>query len=344
MPRRDDDDRPQVDETDGAGEPRPDPDEGVQAALDALLGALQDRAADLAPSSEPDDAEERQFALAFQPPPGMGPQRPRPRATHEAEEDAAQLHARILAIERAAGRVARTRERLERATLSASPRPAATRQDPDDPVRWSGARVILAVAPVDTGWRNREVLVTPHAQGLAAVFTAVRDVGLLGPAPHRYAFYEGLIQTLRAALAANADAGLLELQRLVVDAAEAKVHELRREARRLQQRLLRAGVQWPPGEPHDRPDRPWPRPRATYLWLCAEGWRRFGPFEWLAHDDERRAFVDQHGQVVARWDEAERQWVTLTPEGLPGPGGHTPMITLGGEHPNPNCGAPPYRR
>ena len=39
-----------------------------------------------------------------------------------------------------------------------------------------------------------------------------------------------------------------------------------------------------------------------YLWLNAEGWVRFGPFEFLRFADEPRVIQDQSYGFVATWD------------------------------------------
>ena len=38
----------------------------------------------------------------------------------------------------------------------------------------------------------------------------------------------------------------------------------------------------------------------VYLWLCCEGWMRFGPFEWLRFDDTERAIIGPDGETVAK--------------------------------------------
>lgn len=43
-----------------------------------------------------------------------------------------------------------------------------------------------------------------------------------------------------------------------------------------------------------------PAGSGLYLWLCSEGWAKFGPFEWLSFDDERRSITDERGKRVAR--------------------------------------------
>ena len=48
--------------------------------------------------------------------------------------------------------------------------------------------------------------------------------------------------------------------------------------------------------------KPIPKIKQTYLWLCAEGWMRFGPFEWLWMNDAPKSIIDEEGVCVARHD------------------------------------------
>ena len=50
----------------------------------------------------------------------------------------------------------------------------------------------------------------------------------------------------------------------------------------------------------------------VYLWLNCEGWVKFGPFQSLALDAERRVIADEAGQPIATWD--EDAWVTHDPK------------------------------
>lgn len=77
----------------------------------------------------------------------------------------------------------------------------------------------------------------------------------------------------------------------------------------------------------------------VYLWLCCEGWARFGPFPWLRFDDERRAILDDQGQAIAV--RSGDGW--HTPGSHPGYHWYDPTVTASPTHPHPNSGSPPAR-
>lgn len=77
-------------------------------------------------------------------------------------------------------------------------------------------------------------------------------------------------------------------------------------------------------------------PVPVYLWLCCEGWMRFGPFEWLYFDDESAAFFGPNGEVVA-WREGPR-WRVTDPRGV-GMAFDAITLTTARKHPFHNCGA-----
>lgn len=77
---------------------------------------------------------------------------------------------------------------------------------------------------------------------------------------------------------------------------------------------------------------------SVYLWLCCEGWVKFGPFEWLRFDDERQAILGPDGEEVAkklggRWEVPGEKWQ--------GGGFSDPTITSSPIHPHRDCGAHP---
>lgn len=51
-----------------------------------------------------------------------------------------------------------------------------------------------------------------------------------------------------------------------------------------------------------------PTRASVYLWLCCEGWMKFGPFEWLRFDDERHAILGQDGEEVGQWRVPGEKW------------------------------------
>jgi len=76
-----------------------------------------------------------------------------------------------------------------------------------------------------------------------------------------------------------------------------------------------------------------PDPDPVYLWLCCEGWMRFGPFKWLRFDDSLGVIADSKGNVAAMKN--GEFW--SVPEG-PGKGMRfsNPTITTTREHPQKN--------
>ena len=79
----------------------------------------------------------------------------------------------------------------------------------------------------------------------------------------------------------------------------------------------------------------------VYLWLCCEGWMRFGPFEWLRFEDTESAIIGPAGEVVAK--KLDGYWRV--------PGGKSagmpfsnPTITAGPDHPHRNSGTHPKRK
>jgi len=76
-----------------------------------------------------------------------------------------------------------------------------------------------------------------------------------------------------------------------------------------------------------------PDPDPVYLWLCCEGWMRFGPFKWLRFDDSLGVIADSKGNVAAKKN--GEFW--SVPEG-PGKGMRfsNPTITTTREHPQKN--------
>ena len=44
-----------------------------------------------------------------------------------------------------------------------------------------------------------------------------------------------------------------------------------------------------------------------YLWLCCEGWCKFGPYEWLRFDEDG-SIIDQDGNVIAKKDQNRPVW------------------------------------
>jgi len=82
-----------------------------------------------------------------------------------------------------------------------------------------------------------------------------------------------------------------------------------------------------------------PKP-TIYLWLCCEGWMKFGPFEWLRFDDERQAILGPDGEEVAK--KSDGCW--RMPDGRgKGMQFSNPTITSSPTHPHRDCGAHPGR-
>ena len=80
------------------------------------------------------------------------------------------------------------------------------------------------------------------------------------------------------------------------------------------------------------------RPSLVYLWLCCEGWKRFGPFEWVVFDDKQDAYLaGPRGEVICQRDgdswrtpESSRHWTT-------------PLVTSQRKHPHPKNGGVLFR-
>jgi hypothetical protein len=83
--------------------------------------------------------------------------------------------------------------------------------------------------------------------------------------------------------------------------------------------------------------RPPPAP-SVYLWLCCEGWMRFGPFVWLRFDDKENAIIDPDGEVVAR--KTGEYWRVTGGRGE-GMAFSDPTLTTTREHPHKNSGSHP---
>ncbi len=81
--------------------------------------------------------------------------------------------------------------------------------------------------------------------------------------------------------------------------------------------------------------------RSVYLWLCCEGWMRFGPFEWLRFDDTANAIIGPAGEVVAR--KTGEYWHITDGRGKGMPFSN-PTITTTREHPHANSGSHPKGR
>jgi len=93
-----------------------------------------------------------------------------------------------------------------------------------------------------------------------------------------------------------------------------------------------------PDQPSSKPDpnhyMPTSLPEGSptiYLWLCCEGWVRFGPFGWLRFQDDPRSIVDQAGRVLAHWE--GHCWRTSDPQ-YSDFQWHNPTITSKPRHPH----------
>ena len=84
-----------------------------------------------------------------------------------------------------------------------------------------------------------------------------------------------------------------------------------------------------------RPNKP-PIP-TLYLWLCNEGWMRFGPFQWIGLTQENRVYADEQGQPIIYCSPYDNSWrpADCTDENFRG---HSPMITSSRKHPAPMQG------
>lgn len=78
--------------------------------------------------------------------------------------------------------------------------------------------------------------------------------------------------------------------------------------------------------------------RCIYLWLCCEGWMRFGPFEWLRFDDTANAIIGPDGEVVAK--NVGEYWNVTGGRGEGMSFSH-PTITTTREHPHKNSRSHP---
>ena len=83
--------------------------------------------------------------------------------------------------------------------------------------------------------------------------------------------------------------------------------------------------------------RPPPKP-SVYLWLCCEGWMKFGPFEWLRFDDESHSILGPEGEEIAK--KLEGQW-RVPGEKWQGLGFSDPTITTTPVHPHKASGSHP---
>ena len=80
---------------------------------------------------------------------------------------------------------------------------------------------------------------------------------------------------------------------------------------------------------------------SVYLWLCCEGWMKFGPFEWLRFDDERQAILGPDGEAVAK--KSGGQW-RVPGEEWQGWGFSNPTITTRPAHPHKDSGSHPFSK
>ena len=80
---------------------------------------------------------------------------------------------------------------------------------------------------------------------------------------------------------------------------------------------------------------------SVYLWLCCEGWMKFGPFDWLRFDDERQAVLGPDDEEVAK--KSGGQW-RVPGEKWQGWGFSDPTITTTPVHPHKNSGSHPGSR
>jgi hypothetical protein len=87
-------------------------------------------------------------------------------------------------------------------------------------------------------------------------------------------------------------------------------------------------------------DEPKPSRPSVYLWLCCEGWMKFGPFEWLRCDDGLQAILGPNGEVVAKKIGGYWQVPSGRGEGMQF---SDPTITTTSIHPHMNSGSHPGR-
>ena len=77
-----------------------------------------------------------------------------------------------------------------------------------------------------------------------------------------------------------------------------------------------------------------PQNPSVYLWLCCEGWMKFGPFEWLRFDDVTSTISESTGKVVA-WREGGH-WLVPSGSGVGMAFDVNYMITSSSRHPDPS--------
>lgn len=79
---------------------------------------------------------------------------------------------------------------------------------------------------------------------------------------------------------------------------------------------------------------------SVFLWLCCEGWMKFGPFEWLRFDDELQVILGPDGAEVAKKTDGFWRVSNGRGEGMPF---SNPMITSSPIHPHRDSGSYPAR-
>jgi hypothetical protein len=81
-----------------------------------------------------------------------------------------------------------------------------------------------------------------------------------------------------------------------------------------------------------------PKYPGVCLWLCCEGWMKFGPFEWLRFDDELQAILGPDGEESAKKTDAYWRVSDGRSKGMEF---SNPTITNSPIHPHRNCGYHP---
>jgi hypothetical protein len=81
-----------------------------------------------------------------------------------------------------------------------------------------------------------------------------------------------------------------------------------------------------------------PQKPSVYLWLCCEGWMKFGPFEWLRFDDESQRILGPEGEEVAKKSGDYWRVPSGRSEGMQF---SNPTITTTPFHPHKDCGSHP---
>ena len=77
-----------------------------------------------------------------------------------------------------------------------------------------------------------------------------------------------------------------------------------------------------------------------YLWLCCEGWQKFGPFDWLSYDPDRKAVVgEKNGEVMVVAEESDGRWKLRIK--TPGYAWSHWLINASPKHPFPDQGSLP---